>query len=105
MNKLGNSQFKNGSRSGPKWMKEFMKGNRLSIKKAEMISLARKSSTSNPFIIYDYYNLLENFFQDNLDLDAERTYNCDESGFPTNQTNGKCITVKGNSYKLSFRAR
>ena len=41
----------------------------------------------------------------NLDLDAERTYNCDESGFPTNQTNGKCITVKGNSYKLSFRAR
>ena len=63
MNKLGNSQFKNGSRSGLKWMKEFMKGNRLSIKKAEMISLARKLSTSNPFIIYDYYNLLENFFQ------------------------------------------
>ena len=97
MNKLGNSQFKNGSRPGPKWMKHFMKGNRLSIKKAEMISLARKSSTSNPFIIYGYYNLLEKSFQDNLDFDAERIYNCDESGFPTNQTNGKCITVKGNS--------
>ena len=60
-----------------------------------MISLARKSNTSNPFIIYDYYKLLKKFFQDNPDLDAGRIYNCDESGFPTNQTNGKCITVKG----------
>ena len=68
-----------------------------------MISLARKSNTSNPFIIYDYYKLLKNFFQDNPNLDAGRIYNCDESGFPTNQTNGKCITVKGErAFKLSF---
>ena len=71
-----------------------MKQNWLLLKKAEMISSARKSNLSNPFIIYDYYNLLEKIFQDNPDLDADRIYNCDESGFPTDQTNGKCITVK-----------
>ena len=76
--------------------------NWLSLKKAEMISSARKWNTSNPFIIYDY-NLLEKFFQDNPDLDADRIYNCDESNFPTDQTNEKCITVKGETaFKLSF---
>ena len=52
-------QFKDG-RPGLVWMKNFMKRNRLSHnKKAEMISCARKSNTSNPFIIYDFYDLLE----------------------------------------------
>ena len=82
-----------------------MKWNQLLLKKAEMISSARKSNRSNPFIIYDYYNLLENMFQDNPDLDADRIYNCDESGFPNDQTNGKSITVKGiRAFKLSFGA-
>ena len=62
MNKLENSQIKNGSRPGPKWMKNFIKWNQLLLKKAEMISLARKLNTSNTFIIYDYYNLLEKNF-------------------------------------------
>ena len=34
-----------------------------------------------------------------------RFYDCDEHGFPTNQTNGKCVTVKGErTFKLSFGA-
>ena len=45
-------------------------------------------------------------FQDNPVLDADRIYNHDESGFPTNQTNWKFITVKGErAFKLSFGAR
>ena len=40
MNKLENSQFKNGSQTGPKWMQNFMKQNKLSLRKAEMISSA-----------------------------------------------------------------
>ena len=36
-----------------------MKQNRLLLKKAEMISSTRKLNMANPFIIYDYYNLLE----------------------------------------------
>ena len=35
-----------------------MKRNRLSHKKAEMISAARKANTSNPFIVYDFYEQL-----------------------------------------------
>ena len=35
-----------------------MKRNRLSHKKAEMISAARKANTPNPFIIYDFYKHL-----------------------------------------------
>ena len=40
MNKLENSQFKNGSQTGPQWMQNFMKQNKLSLRKAEMISSA-----------------------------------------------------------------
>ena len=76
-------------------MKIFMKRSRLSLKKVEIISSAKKQNTTNLIIIYDYYNLFKKNFQDNPDLDADRIYNCDDSGFPTDQTNGKCITVKG----------
>lgn len=41
------------------WIKSFMKRNGLSHKKAEMISTARKANTSNPFIIFDFYDQLE----------------------------------------------
>lgn len=57
-NKITVSQFKN-NKPGYKWMKGFMKRNRLTNKKAEMISAARKSNTSNPFIIYDFFDQLE----------------------------------------------
>lgn len=57
-NKIEVRQFKD-NRPGMKWMKNFMKRNKLSHKKAEMISVARKSNTSNPFLIYDFYDQLE----------------------------------------------
>ena len=72
-----------------------MKRSRLSLKKVEIISSAKKPNTTNPFVIYEYYNLFKKNFQDNPDLDADRIYNCDDSGFPTDQKNEKCITVKG----------
>ena len=40
-------------------MKIVLKCNGLTVKKAEMISTARMTNTSNPFIIYDFYNTLE----------------------------------------------
>ena len=40
--------FKN-QRPGITWIKNFMKRNHLTHKKAEMISSARKANTSNPF--------------------------------------------------------
>ena len=36
-----------------------MKHNRMSLKKANMISSAQKSATSNPFIVFGFYDILE----------------------------------------------
>ena len=51
--------FRRSNRPGYKWMKNFLKGNRRTTKKAEMISAARMANTSNPFIICDFYDTLE----------------------------------------------
>ena len=40
-------------------MKNFLKRNRLTMKKAEMISTAEIANTSNPFIMYNFYGTLE----------------------------------------------
>ena len=39
--------------------KIFLRRNKLTMKKAEMISSSRMSNTENPFIIYDFYDTLE----------------------------------------------
>ena len=39
---------------GRKWMNRFMTANKLSLKKATMISKVRKDGTSNPFRIYEF---------------------------------------------------
>ena len=54
------AQFRqNDGRPGRTWVSNFMQRNQLSLKKAEMISSARISNTSNPFIIYDFFDQLE----------------------------------------------
>ena len=47
--------------AGAKWIHRFMKKkkNRLTLKKAEMISTCRFSNTSNPFNVYDFYDIFE----------------------------------------------
>ena len=57
-NNLNIPQFRDGI-PGQYWLKNFMKRNKLSHKKAEMISSARLSNTSNAFIIYDFYDQVE----------------------------------------------
>ena len=56
---VAENQFKDGRT----WLKSFMKRNKLSLKKASMICVARKSNTSNPFIIYDFFDKLEEILQ------------------------------------------
>ena len=46
-----------------------------------MISSTRKSSTSNAFIIFDFYDILENVVAEEK-LGPSQIWNCDESGFP-----------------------
>ena len=84
------NQFKDG-RPGRTWLKSFMKRNKLSLKKASMICIARKSNTSNPFIIYDFFDKLEEILQENLEITVEKIWNFDESGFPTDPAKCKVI--------------
>ena len=58
INNLELTQF-NNRRPGLTWIKNFMARNKLTHKKAEMSSSARKSNTSNPFLIYNFYDQLE----------------------------------------------
>lgn len=95
--------FKDG-RPGPDWLKLFMKRNALSLKKAEMISTARKSATSNPFVIYDFYDLLEELMEEHQ-FEPDQIWNCDESGFPTDPQRCRVVSGKGESaYKITCGA-
>ena len=95
--------FKEG-RPGKDWLCGFMDRNHLSMKKANMISSARKSSTSNPFIIYDFYDVLEKVVEEKK-LEPHQIWNCDESGFPTDPQKCKVVSVKGEvAYKVTCGA-
>ena len=50
---------------GKKYFKSFMKRNRISLKKANMISSARKSANSNSFIVFGFYDTLEKVMSEN----------------------------------------
>lgn len=43
------------NRPGKDWLNAFLNRNRLSMKKACLISSAQKSATENPFVIYDFF--------------------------------------------------
>ena len=60
INNVEGKQF-NNRRPGFTGIKNFMARNKLTYKKGKMISSARKSKTSNPFLIhsYDFYDQLE----------------------------------------------
>ena len=66
----------------------------MSLKKANMICAARKSATSNPFIIYDFYDTIEKIVEEK-GLTPKQVWNCDESGFPTDPSKAKIIAPKG----------
>lgn len=81
--------FKDG-RPGKDWFHSFLQRQRLSTKKASMISAARKANTANPFLIYDFYDVIEKIISEK-NLKPEQVWNCDESGFPTDPS--KCRVV------------
>ena len=59
-----------------------------------MISAARKSATSNLFIIYNFYGQLDEIVTQN-NLMSKQIWNCDKSGFPTDPQKCKVVSVKG----------
>ena len=94
----------NEGRPGKGWLVGFIGRNRLSLKKANMISAERKSVTSNPFVIYDFYNTMEKLIQEKS-LGLSQIWNFDDSGFPTDPQRCKVVGVKGKeAYKVTAGA-
>ncbi|KAK8371956.1 hypothetical protein O3P69_016299 [Scylla paramamosain] len=60
------------------------------------MQLARKSVTSDPFVIYGFYDMLEKEM-DRLNIKdrPECIYNLDETGFPMDPSKSKTIGSKG----------
>ena len=52
------------NRPGKNWVKLCLGRNNLYTKKANMISSARKSAIANPFIIHDFFYLLEEIMKE-----------------------------------------
>ena len=71
-----------------------------------MICISRKSNTANPFVIFDFYDKLEQILSSNPDIKADNIWNCDESGFPTDPAKSKVVGPTNQpAFKLSFGAR
>ena len=81
---------------GPDWIAAFLERNQLSLKNATKLSVARYNATKNPFIIYHYYEMLEDCIQKlGLEDRPDLIWNMDESGLPHEPKKCKVISQKG----------
>lgn len=86
---------------GPDWLSNFIKNNNLSSKQATTLSTARYNATKNPFVIYQYYDLLDKTVNDlGLQNRPDLIWNCDESGLPHEPSKLKIISRKGQNTLL-----
>lgn len=70
----------------------FMKRHRITLKNRGMIQLARKSVTSDTFVIYGFYNLIKSEMERLQIPDRpECLWNLDEMGFPLDPSKSKTI--------------
>lgn len=90
-----NVPFREG-RPGDDWFTGFTKRQRLSLKKPEPLELKRQQITSDPFIIYHFYDLLKEEIQ-KLDLEnrPECIFNLDETSFPNAPSKTKAVSEIG----------
>lgn len=87
--------FKNG-RPGNDWYLRFQKRHNLTIKKPEALEKTRREITSDPFIIYDFFEKCKSeMTRLNLLDKPGHIYNLDESGFVSDPTRTKVVTEKG----------
>ena len=94
--------FKN-NRPGKNWLREFMKRNKISLKKANLTSAARKSTKNNLFLINGFYDLIKEYIED-AGLMPTQVWIADESGFPIDPVKAKVIAPKGKAVKVNKRS-
>ena len=77
---------------GYDWLQGFMHRHGLALKKGGVMQIARKNVTSDPFVIYGFYDLLESEIERLGIRDRpECFWNLDETGFPSDPS--KCKVV------------
>ena len=82
------------NRPGKEWLSNFLKRNKLNTKKANMISYARMANTSNPFVVYDFFETIEKIANEN-NFSPSQVWNCDETGSPADAGQCKVVAPKG----------
>lgn len=89
------NQFKENY-PGTEWAHRFMKRHKLRLKKGTSMQMDRKERTSDPFIIYSFYDVIEKEVQ-NLQLQDKpgHIYNLDETSFPLHSTKTHTLGVIG----------
>ena len=78
------------NRPGKEWLRDFMQRNKLNTKKANMISYACMANTSNPFVVYNFFETIEKIANEN-NFWPSQVWNCDKTRFPTDA--GQCKVV------------
>ena len=71
-----------------------MRHNKLSTKKANIISSTQKSSTLNPFLIHDFYDGIKEIITTKK-LGSLQIWNAGETGFPIDPQKLKVIAPVG----------
>ena len=89
------TQFKDNL-PGYDWTHSFLKRHKLSLKKGDQMQLARNNVTSDPFVIYEFYETLAKEVQRlAIAHKPEAFCHCDESGFPVDPSKCKYIDPIG----------
>jgi hypothetical protein len=81
---------------GKDWMESFMRTHHLSLKKPSPLEKARKAAESNPFRIYNFYDIMERTVAElNLCDRPDCIWNLDESPFWIDPKSGKVVGEVG----------
>lgn len=88
------TQFKNGT-PGEDWFLNFKCRHNLSIKTPQSVEFARKKNV-DPFLIYDYFDLLEKTVKElGLEDKPSQIWNLDESSFCSDPSKTKIVGQRG----------
>ena len=77
-------------------MSKFLQDEHLSLKEATKLSKERHNPTRNPFIVYRFYDLLEEVVEKlGIANRPDLIWNCDETGIPHEPKKCKVVSQKG----------
>jgi hypothetical protein len=95
-----NCQFNNKKTPSEDWMTCFVDTHYLSLKKPSMMEKSRKIASSDPFLIYEFFDLLENVVTaKHLENSPNHIFNLDETAFFTDPRSGKVVSEVGHDTK------